>query len=96
LRIAARKHDVTGIRVYDQSEAVMPNLGMVEMLDRETGERRLVHTGSKAVRRNHFKAYQKNVSEFHESFSKCGAGTIDCSLQESYVKKLLGYFKNRA
>lgn len=96
LRIAARKHDVTGIRVYDQSEAALPNLGMVEMLDRETGERRLIHTGSKTVRRNHHLAYQKRVSAFNEAFTKCGAGTIDCSLQESYVKKLLGYFKNRA
>ena len=95
LRIAARKHDVTGIRVYDQSEAALAPMGMVEMLDPETDQRILVNTSSKSVRRNHLLHYQKRVNDFQESFLKCGAGTIDCSLQESYVKKLLGYFKNR-
>ena len=38
LKIVARKHDVTGIRVFDRREQTLPNLGMVQMLDQETGE----------------------------------------------------------
>ena len=86
---------MTGIRVYDRSEAALPPMGMVEMLDPETGQRILVNTSSKSGRRDHLLQYQKRVNDFQEAFLKCGAGTIDCSLQESYVKKLLGYFKNR-
>jgi hypothetical protein len=42
LKIAKKKHDITGIRVYDIREAEMPNLGMVPMPDAETGVMQIV------------------------------------------------------
>ncbi|MGB1307409.1 MAG: DUF58 domain-containing protein [Oceanihabitans sp.] len=96
LKIASGKHDVTGIRVYDKHEEKMPNLGMVQMQDEETGELMLVNTQSKTVRNNYSKFHQEKVTYFKDSFAKSGAGTIDCRVDESYVKKLLGYFKRRA
>jgi uncharacterized protein (DUF58 family) len=95
LKIAARKHDVTGIRVYDKHEETIPNLGMVQMLDEETGELMLVNTGSKKVRMNYGKFYHEKVNYYKDSFTKSGAGVIDCRVDQSYVKKLLGYFKRR-
>jgi hypothetical protein len=95
LKIAAKKHDVTGIRVYDKHEETIPNLGMVQMLDEETGELMLVNTSSKKVRLNYGKFYREKVDYYNESFTKSGAGVIDCRVDESYVKKLLGYFKRR-
>ena len=95
LKIAARKHDVTGIRVYDKHEEIIPNLGMVQMLDEETGELMLVNTSSKKVRMNYGKFYHEKVNYYKDSFTKSGAGVIDCRVDESYVKKLLGYFKRR-
>ncbi|PTM11755.1 MAG: DUF58 domain-containing protein [Bacteroidetes bacterium] len=95
LKIAAKKHDVTGIRVYDKHEEKIPNLGMVQMLDEETGELMLVNTASKKVRLNYGKFYHEKVDYYQESFTKSGAGVIDCRVDESYVKKLLGYFKRR-
>jgi len=95
LKIAARKHDVTGIRVCDKHEEKIPNLGMVQMLDEETGELMLVNTSSKKVRLNYGKFYQQKVDYYNESFTKSGAGVIDCRVDESYVKKMLGYFKRR-
>jgi uncharacterized protein (DUF58 family) len=95
LKIVARKHDVTGIRVFDPKEQSMPNLGMVQMLDQETGEALLVDTASKGVR-EHYAAYHKQgVAYYQDAFAKSGAGTIACRVDESYVKKLLGYFKTR-
>jgi uncharacterized protein (DUF58 family) len=96
LKIVAKKHDVTGIRVYDAKEESIPNLGMVEMQDEETGEHLLVNTGSKAVRMNYHRYYRDRVDYYQEAFTKSGAGAIDCRVDESYVKKLLGYFKRRA
>jgi|TARA_R100000479_G_scaffold28896_1_gene11180 uncharacterized protein (DUF58 family) len=96
LRIVARKHDVTGIRVYDKREEEIPNLGMVQMQDSETGELMLVNTNSKSVRTNYNKYYRERVDYFQESFTKSGAGAFSCRVDESYVKKLLGYFKHRA
>ncbi|MCL6293598.1 DUF58 domain-containing protein [Jejuia spongiicola] len=95
MKIVSGKHDVTGIRVYDKREEQIPNLGMVQMQDEETGELMLVNTSSKKVRRNYGKFYQEKVDYYKDAFTKSGAGTIDCRVDESYVKKLLGYFKRR-
>ncbi len=95
MKIVSGKHDVTGIRVYDKREEDIPNLGLVQMQDEETGEVMLVNTSSKKVRLNYGKFYQEKVEYFKESFNKSGAGTIDCRVDESYVKKMLGYFKRR-
>ncbi len=96
LKIASNRHDVTGIRVFDKHEEEIPNLGVVQMQDEETGEYMLVNTSSKIVRRNYNKFYHEKVTYFKDSFTKSGAGTIDCRVDESYVKKLLGYFKRRS
>jgi len=95
MKIVSGKHDVTGIRVYDKREEEIPNLGMVQMQDEETGELMLVNTSSKKVRRNYGKFYQEKVDYYKDAFTKSGAGTINCRVDESYVKKLLGYFKRR-
>jgi len=95
LKIAAGRHDITGIRVYDKHEESIPNIGMVQMEDEESGELMLVNTASKKVRLNYGKFYNEKVNYFKDSFTKSGAGTIDCRVDESYVKKLLGYFKRR-
>tara|TARA_R110000751_G_scaffold48931_3_gene109015 strand:+ start:170606 stop:171469 length:864 start_codon:yes stop_codon:yes gene_type:complete len=95
LKIAAKKHDVTGIRIYDKAEENIPNLGMVQMEDQETGELLLVNTGSKNVRNQYYSYHRERVDYFNESFTKSGAGTISTRVDESYVKKLLGYFKRR-
>jgi len=96
LKIASKKHDITGIRVYDQREEKLPNLGMVPMLDAETGEQRLINTGSKSVRMDYEKYYHEKIKYFKETFSKCGAGVVNTRVDESYVTKLLGYFKSRS
>ena len=95
LKIVSGKHDVTGIRVYDKHEEHIPNLGVVQMQDEETGELMLVNTSSKKVRRNYEKFYKEKVDYYKDSFTKSGAGVIDCRVDESYVRKLLGYFKRR-
>ena len=95
LKIASKKHDITGIRVYDEREEKMPNVGLVPMLDAETGKVELIDTSSKSVRQGHEKHYYEKVKEFKETFSKCGSGVVNTRVDESYVTKLLGYFKSR-
>ena len=95
LKISSGRHDLTGIRIYDQNEESIPNLGMVQMQDEETGESILVNTSSKKVRHNYARFYKERVDYFKDSFTRSGAGMIHCRVDESYVKKLLGYFKQR-
>ncbi len=95
LKIVGKKHDVTGIRVFDKHEITIPNLGLVPMLDAETKEVMLVNTASKKVRNSYASYYLKTVDYFEKSFSHSGAGVISTQIGESYVKKLLGYFKQK-
>ncbi len=95
LKITSGRHDVTGIRVYDEREEEIPNLGMVAMQDEESGRRIMVDTSSRAVRKNYAKYYHERVDYFTESFRRSGAGSLSARVDESYVKKLLGYFKAR-
>lgn len=95
LKIVSGKHDVTGIRVYDQREQSIPNIGLVQMLDGETGEMIMVNTGSKGVRNAYASHFKDRENYFRESFTKSGAGMLSSRVDESYVKKLLGYFKTR-
>ena len=95
MKIAANKHDITGIRIYDQREETIPSIGMVQMEDEETGEVVLVNTSSKKVRNNYNAYYRGRVDYYRETFRRSGAGVIDVRTDDSYVKKLLGYFKRR-
>ncbi|UZO82010.1 DUF58 domain-containing protein [Aquimarina sp. ERC-38] len=95
LKIVGKKHDVTGIRVYDKREENIPNLGMVQMEDEETGELLLVNTSSKTTRKQYAGYYKKKVSYFKDSFNRSGSGSLSSRVDQSYVKKLLGYFKQR-
>ena len=95
LKICANKHDLTGIRIYDKMEERIPNMGIVPMLDQETDEVKLVDTSSSALRKKYQSFNMINSKRFNEVFSKNGAGTLNCRTDESYVKKLLSYFKKR-
>ncbi|QMU66350.1 MAG: DUF58 domain-containing protein [Flavobacteriaceae bacterium] len=95
LKIVANKHDITGIRIYDKHDEEIPNLGMVPMLDAESGNIQLVNTASKTVR-THYRANANRLSDyFLSTFKRSGAGTINNRVDEGYVKKLLGYFKHK-
>ena len=96
LRITGKKHDLTGIRVYDPMEEELPDLGMVSMKDAETGQIRWINTHSRKIREAYSSHYTKQVTYFRETFARAGCGQLDCRVDESYVKKLLGYFKRRA
>ncbi|MDT0553752.1 MAG: hypothetical protein BM563_02865 [Bacteroidetes bacterium MedPE-SWsnd-G1] len=95
MKIVGNKHDVTGIRVYDKHDEEIPNLGMLPVKDAESGEVVLVNTMSKSVRTSYKANYLKSVDYYEKSFSRSGAGTISTRVDESYVKKLLGYFKQK-
>jgi uncharacterized protein (DUF58 family) len=95
LKIISKKHDLTGIKVYDKFEEAIPNLGLVQMFDQETEEIKMIDTSSKSLRDNYKREMSLNFLKFNDLFTKNGAGTISCRTDESYIKKLLNYFKNR-
>jgi len=95
LKIAGRKHDLTGIRIYDKYDEEIPNLGMVPMLDAESGNIQLINTSSKIIRTN-YKTNALRLSDYYKNtFKRSGAGTVNTRVDENYVIKLLGYFKHK-
>ena len=95
LKIVSKKHDLTGIKVYDKFEEFIPNLVMVQMFDQELGEIKLIDTSSSKIRKNYKNQMSLNFKKFNDVFTRNGAGSISCRTDESYIKKLLNYFKNR-
>ena len=95
IQIAAKKHDITGIRIYDKKETELPNLGYIMVQDAETGILQRVNTSSTTVRKEYEKQYHQIVDYFENLWKKSGAGIVTCRNDENYTQKLLGYFKNR-
>ena len=95
IQLVSKKHDLTGIRIYDKIESNIPNLGIVPFRDNETSVIDYVNTNSKSFKSNHAINYYKKVNYFEESFKKNGSGQISCQTDEDFVKKLLSYFKRR-
>ena len=95
LTVVARKHDLTGIRIYDPAEAAIPDMGMVLMRHDETGRYVWVNTSSKSVKNSYRQQYDRRVHYFQDTFRHCGAGTISTSTKDDYAKQLLGYFRMR-
>lgn len=95
LRVAAKKHDIIGFRIYDPRDETLPNIGLVRMADAETGRKLWIDTASKSVR-DQYESYNKNlVDNFKTLFSKAGKDTVSIRTDESYEKALLGFFKGR-
>ena len=96
LQIASKKHDVTGIRIFDNREKFIPNVGLIEVHNAENKETIWVNTNASSVRNAYTENYKTNETYCKNSFSKCAAGLVNIITNESYVYKLFTYFKNKA
>ena len=95
LKIAANKHDLTAIRVVDVAEEQLPNIGLIQMLDPETGNVNWVDTSSRKVRENYELKYKEFVADFKANCLMSGTDYLDLRVDRSYIKQLLEFFKRR-
>jgi len=95
LKIVGKKHDVTGIKVYDRREKEIPKLGVIHVQNPETDSVKVINTNSKSVRTHYKDYFFKNEDYFINAFRKSGSGIIKTMVGQDYVKELMGYFKNR-
>lgn len=96
LTIANRKHDVVAIQVYDHWDRQMPDLGIVRMVDAETGVEQYVDTSSRKLRDAHHRYWMKRQMKLNETLQKCNVDSISVATDEDYVKQLLLLFKKRS
>ena len=95
LRVAARKHDLIGIKLYDRMDRKLPDLGMLRVEDPETGKQEWVDTSSKFVRFEYEKEFFRITDYSNETFRKAGADLLHVRTDEDYVKVLQRFFISR-
>ena len=95
LRIANKKHDIIAVRIYDKREEELPNVGLAQMKDAETGNIEWIDTSNKAVRTQFTANYLKHETELLQLFRSSGVDIINIRTDEDYVKPLISFFKRR-
>ena len=95
LRLAARRHDVIGMHLYDPRERELPAVGLIHARDAESGRMEWVDTSSKRVRRKYAEWYDRHQGYFKSAFSQSGADSMSLETTEDYTKALLRFFKSR-
>ncbi len=95
IKIAARKHDLAAIRIYDNRETELPAVGMLRVRDAETGELRWIDTLSGKVRDQYSSWWKEHNNSLNELFLKTGIDSVSISTDEDYVKPLIKLFKRR-
>lgn len=96
LVIANKKHDVVAIQVYDKRETEMPAVGLMKVLDAESGVEKYVDTSSLAVRRAYDNWWKKRQTDMDNSFKKSRVDSVSVRTDEDYVKALIGLFDKRS
>ena len=96
LRATARHHDMVCVPVSDPAEQELPNVGLVELEDPETGELVLVDTSSAAVRRRFSATASEENEELKRFFLKTGIDTLTIATDRPYIDAVRALFKRRA
>ena len=96
LQICNRKHDVVAIQVYDQRAKELPDVGLMKVVDAETGHEQYVDTGSKALRQAYHKYWVNRQSQLEETFNKSNVDHVSVATNENFVKALMILFKQRS
>ncbi|MGN0214810.1 MAG: DUF58 domain-containing protein [Muribaculaceae bacterium] len=95
MSIANRKHDVIALQVYDKRESELPNVGLMRMLDTETGAERWINTGSKKTRESYQKWWFASQQRMNITAQRCKVDVATMATDEDYVKSLMALFKKR-
>jgi len=95
LKLTAKKHDLTVIRVTDPAEEVLPEVGMIALKDPETGETALINSNSKRLRER-WRAYRKEQTDYlRDLFRRAGIDHVDLATNGPVVEPLTRLFEMR-
>ena len=95
LKIASSKHDIMAIRVFDKCDRELPNVGIVEVEDAETGERSWLDTSSRRVREFWTQQYNERNEAMASLLSHNRVDIAEVATDGDYVKELIKMFKKR-
>jgi len=95
LKVAGKKHDMIGIKVYDKMDMQLPAIGMIEAEDSETGGRFWIDTNDFLVRNNYQQYFFNHTEQCKSIFQKAGCDLLHLRTDEDYVKILQRFFVGR-
>lgn len=95
LNVAGKRHDIIGINVFDKRDKEIPDVGVIQVQDAESGQLVWVDTSSLAFQRQYKSSYLKQEQQTKEVFMKSGSSFVPIQTDEDYVKKLQLFFKGR-
>ena len=95
LKVAVNRHDLSVIEVYDRRERSLPDVGLVNIKDSETGEVAWVDTSSRKMRIAYEDWFRNMEQTSSRMFMKYNVDKVSIALDEDYVRGLMGLFKNR-
>lgn len=95
VNIVARQHDLIGLHIYDEREVRLPNVGLIHVLDSETGKEQWVDTSNKQLRMAYEKKFVENQRQTRELFAKSGAQLESIDTEANYAVSLMNMFKRR-
>ena len=96
LKIAANRHDISVIDIYDPRECALPDVGLVHVRDAESGASRWINTSSPSVRRSYEDWNRKAFENTLATLRRYRIDNVRIATDENYVKQLIAFFKNRA
>jgi hypothetical protein len=95
LRVAGKKHDLIGIKVYDKMDMELPDAGLIEVEDAETGRTLWVDTSDFTTRNFYQQSFFKMTELSKSLFLKSGSDLLHMRTDEDYVKILQKFFVGR-
>lgn len=95
LSIANRKHDLVAIQVYDRRVAELPNIGMMKVVDAETGRERYIDTSSKDVRNRQAAWWKEHQNHLTDTFTRSNVDFVNVRTDQDYVAALMSLFAQR-
>ncbi len=95
MSVAANKHDVIGIQVYDKRDAQLPDVGLMRVADLETGHSRWINTSSASVRKAYNKWWYDRQQKMIDTLQRCRVDLATIATDEDFVKSLMSLFKKR-
>ena len=95
LTICNHKHDVGAIQVYDQCAKELPNVGIMRVVDAESGHEMYIDTSDKRLRMAHKTYFMQRQDMLKEIFTKSNVDTVSISTNEDFVRKPMIFFQNR-
>jgi uncharacterized protein (DUF58 family) len=95
LRVMSSRHDVIGLKIYDKMDLQLPNIGLLEVEDLETGNTQWLDTSDPLVRHNYQQNFMQQSEKCKQIFKKSGADLLHLRTDEDYVKILQQFFLRR-